>query len=165
MANHDEHDSPTVRASYDRFLAPSAEQRETFGSLTSAIDHFLKVTASYRSGLFPCYDLAELPRTNNDLEHLFGSTRYLERRATGRKMASPSLVLRGSVRIVAAVVTQGRSFVGADLRPTDLQRWQRLRTTLETRHEARRAQRRFRRDPVAYLTALENLLLKQVLPP
>jgi hypothetical protein len=164
LANHDQQDGASVHTSYDRFLETIAETSATFGSLTPAIDHFRKVTASYRSGLFACYAVPDLPRTNNDLEHLFGATRYHERRATGRKVANPSLVLRGSVRIVAAVVTQGRSFVGADLRPTDLRRWQSLRATLETRHEARRVQRRFRRDPVAYLTALENLLLKQVLP-
>jgi hypothetical protein len=141
-----------------------AETRAAFGSLAPALDHFRKASASYGSGLFACYDVPNLPRTNNDLEHLFGATRYHERRATGRKVANPSLVLRGSVRIVAAVVTQGRSFVGADLRLTNVPRWRSLRATLESRHEARRVQCRFRRDPAAFLTALESLLLQQVLP-
>ena len=57
--------------------------------MAPAVEHFRTVTKSYWLGLFQCYQVAELPRTNNDLEHLFGSTRYLERRATGRKMASP----------------------------------------------------------------------------
>jgi hypothetical protein len=165
LANHDAQDGTTVQASYDHCLETLAAKRETLGALTPAIDHFLKVTASYRSGLFACYDGPDLPRTNNAREHLFGSTRSLERRATGRKMASPSLVLRGSVRLIAAVVTQRRSFVGADLRPADPPRWLSLRATLETRHDARRRQRRFRRDPADFLNTLENLLLQQVLPP
>ena len=45
--------------------------------------HFVRVTRSYRPGLFGCYQVADLPRTNNDLEHLFGSHRYHERRASG----------------------------------------------------------------------------------
>lgn len=53
--------------------------------------------------------------TNNDIEHVFGSTRYYERRATDRKQASPGLVLCGSVRIVAAIATQQNHFSGSDL--------------------------------------------------
>ena len=75
-------------------------------SLGSAVDHFVKVSRSYWPGLFACYDMAELPRTNNDLEQAFGSHRYHERRATGRKGASPSLVLRGSAKLVAGLATR-----------------------------------------------------------
>src|SRR3712207_8356057 len=68
--------------------------------------HFLKVTVSYWPCRFHCYGVADLPRTNNDLEHLFGSNRYHERRATGRKTASPGTVLRGAVRLIAATATR-----------------------------------------------------------
>ena len=54
------------------------------GSLATGIDHFLKVTRSYAPGLFHCYDIESLPRTNNDLEQLFGSWRHHQRRCTGR---------------------------------------------------------------------------------
>src|SRR6185369_4091593 len=63
------------------------------GTLAPALVHFRKVTRSYWPGLFPCYTLPDLPRTNNDLEQFFGAYRYHERRTTGRKVASPSLVL------------------------------------------------------------------------
>ena len=119
---------------------------------------FLKVTASYQSGLFHCYDVVDLPRTNNDLEHVFGSTRYYERRATGRKQASPGLVVRGSVRIVAAVATQEYHFRGPDLAPRGLTQWRMLRKQVEYRHEARREQCRFRKDPERYVLALEEQL-------
>jgi hypothetical protein len=45
------------------------------GPLATAKQHFLKVTQSYWSGLFACYDDPELPRTNNALEQFFGSFR------------------------------------------------------------------------------------------
>lgn len=77
-------------------------------SLRAAALHFLKVSRSYGPDLFHCYDIADLPRTNNVLEHTFGSLRYHERRANGRKAASPSLVLTGSVRLPAALVTRTR---------------------------------------------------------
>src|SRR5512142_2902383 len=53
--------------------------------------HFVKVSRSYWPGLFRCYESADLPPTNNDLEHFFGSHRYHERRASGRRRASPGL--------------------------------------------------------------------------
>jgi len=93
-----------------------------------------------------------------DLEHVFGSTRYHERRATGRKQASPGLVVRGSVRIVAAVATQNYSFSGSDLAPHNLAEWRMLRKQINYRHEARREQHRFRKDPEHYLRALEEQL-------
>ena len=48
-------------------------------SVQKGLRHFLKVTKSYRPGLFKCYESSDLPRTNNDLEHAFGSHRYHER--------------------------------------------------------------------------------------
>ena len=58
-------------------------------SVRAGLKQFLKVTKSYWPGLFRCYESADLPRTNNDLEHLFGSHRYHERRSSGRRRASP----------------------------------------------------------------------------
>src|SRR5205807_2655409 len=69
------------------------------------LEHFVKVSTSYEPGLFHCYDVKDLPRTNNELEQFFGSYRHHERRISGRKVASASLVVRGAVRVVAAVAT------------------------------------------------------------
>ena len=114
------------------------------------------MTRSYWPGLLPCYRVPDLPRTNNDLEHLFGSQRHHERRATGRKGASPSLVLRGSVRLVAATVTRLRPVEPCDLAPSDREAWYRLRQTLQRRRHGRILRARFRRDPQAYLQELEH---------
>jgi hypothetical protein len=73
------------------------------------------------------------------------------------------MVVRGSVRVVAAVATPPGGFIADDIRPTDIQRWQTLRASLEKRREGRRAQLRFRREPEAYLARLEEQLLKQAL--
>ena len=66
------------------------------------------MTRSYRPGLFHGYAVADLPRTNNDLEQLSGSYRRHERRVTGRKVSSPATVLRGPARVVAALATRLR---------------------------------------------------------
>ena len=122
------------------------------------------MTTSYWPGLFHCYDVPDLPRTNNALEQYFGSARYHERRASGRKDASPGLVVRGAVRVVAAIATRDQPFGEVALRPADLAAWRTLRRQLAVRQAARCAQRRFRRDPAGYLTALEAALSKASLP-
>jgi hypothetical protein len=69
------------------------------------------------------------------------------------------------VRVVAAGASRGFCFSAADLRLTDVPAWQALRHTLHDRHEGRRRQLRFRRDPQAYLASLEQRLLTPSLPP
>jgi hypothetical protein len=126
--------------------------------------HFVKVTKSYWPGLFHCYTSADIPRTNNDLEHLFGAHRYHERRASGRKQGSPGLVVQGSVRVVASLATRLRPEEGLKLPPGYVDDWRRLRADLDERRESRRKQRRFRRDPVNYLNRLEKRCLDPSLP-
>jgi len=139
-------------------------QQESLGDLAPAVKHFCKVTASYWNGLFTCYSVKQLPRTNNGLEQYFGVARHTERRVTGRKRASPALVIRGSVRVVAAGASRLVAVSAASLRVTDAKAWRTLRQQLNYRHEARRMQLRFRRDPDAYLAALEQRLLTPSLP-
>jgi hypothetical protein len=158
-------DAAGVQQRYGGLIGAIARHRETCGSLQDAFAHFHKVTRSYWPGLFRCYDVADLPRTNNDLEQFFGSYRDHERRASGRKVACPGTVVRGSVRLPAAAATRLRPIAVADLVPRDLQAWWDLRGALEPRQAVRTRGRRFRRDPVAYLRSLEEALINQVLPP
>lgn len=164
LSNPAEQDGATVAAAYRRLLTTMTARQAETGPLAGAVAHFLKVTASYQPGLFACYDVPGLPGTNNDLEQAFGAVRYHERRATGRKGASPGLVVRGEVRLVAALATRLGQIQEADLLPADLTRWRSLRRKLDGRQATRRAQRAFRRDPTGYLEALETTLLKPVLP-
>ncbi len=122
------------------------------------------MTRSYWAGLFACYDRADLPRTNNDLEQFFGSYRHHERRCSGRKVASPGMVVRGPVRIVAAPATRRRPITAADLVPTDMTAWRSLRDRLANRQQVRTMGRRFRQDPGGYLQTLEAALIKAVVP-
>ena len=130
------------------------------GSLAGAAAHFVRVSRSYWPGLFACYEVADLPRTNNDLEHVFGSHRYHERRSSGRKRASPSLVVRGQARLLAAAATRQRSYTAAELAQADRGRCEELRGQLEARRQRRVQRRRFRRDPQAFLQQLEAKLLQ-----
>ena len=100
-------------------------------SVRAGLKQFLKVTRSYWPGLFRCYDAADLPRTNNDLEHTFGSHRYHERRSSGRRRASPGLVVMGSARVISGLATRLRPEEGLVLRPGYVEGWQALRAKLE----------------------------------
>ena len=149
---------PAVRARLGGLLGAMRRHRAEAGPLGGGVDHFLKVTRSYWPGLFACYASADIPRTNNDLEQLFGSHRYHERRATGRKGASPALVLRGSARLIAGLATRTREVTAADLAGADRDEWKRLRAELEERRQRRVDRHRFRRDPDGYLRGLEAKL-------
>ena len=154
----------TVRRQYRAHLQAMRRQRSRNGALQPALRHFLKVTASYLPGLFYCYAVPDLPRTHNALEQLFGSTRHHERRCTGRKAASPGLVLRGSVRIVAGLGSRLRSYSAEELAPVSIPHWRKLRAGLEQRRQARTLRRRFRINPAIYLRQLEAILLRSALP-
>ncbi len=157
LANHDDLDGAALRQTYqEQVLTPLRAHQVPGDPLAPATAHFAKVTASYWPRLFHCYDVADLPRTNNDLEQYFGVARHLERRATGRKGASPALVVRGAVRVVTLLAMRQHRDLATDGS---------LRQRTDARHQTRRAQARFRRDPTTYLATLEEQLLKPALPP
>lgn len=155
---------PAVRGQLIGLLGAMRRHRKSVGKLGPAVDHFLKVSRSYWPGLFACYDTAGVPRTNNALEQVFGSHRYHERRASGRKGASPALVLRGSVRLIAGVTTRMREVSVSELAGADRDQWRRLRSELEQRRHRRVERRQFRRDAEQYLKALEDKLYQSRLP-
>jgi hypothetical protein len=165
LSNDKKQTATEVRQAYEDLLAEMEQAPTLSEPLAAMLSTFRKVTTSYWAGLFHCYDHADLPRTNNELEQYFGSARYHERRTTGRKQASPGLVVRGSVRIVASVASRLHSLSGPELCPTDLTQWRALRSKLNQRQEARRMQHRFRTSPESYLAALEEKLSKERLPP
>ena len=124
-----------------------------------AIAHFLNVTRRYAPHLFFCYQIPDLPRTNNGLEQSFGSVRRSERRATGRRGAVPGLVVHGAVRVQAALATRLKTFTVHDLIPYDLQAWRTVRAEISSYQGKRCKQSRFRKNPAAYLAEIEHRFL------
>jgi hypothetical protein len=165
LSNHDQREALTVQRRLGGLLGAMTCHQSTAGTLAPALVHFRKVTRSYWPGLFACYTVPDLPRTNNDLEQFFGAYRYHDRRTTGRKVASPGLVLNGSVCVIAAAATRLHTYSAAELAPEDVRAWQALRQARETRRQQRTLRRRFRRDPASYLAKLEANLLQLILPP
>lgn len=164
LANAEEQPATEVRQAFVRILRSIGVTKRHCGELEAALTHFLKVTRSYQAGLFHCYADPAIPRTNNDLEHCFGQHRHHERRATGRKVGSPSTVLHGSVRLVAGVATRLRPFTPTELAPGDIGCWQQMRKTIRQRFALRAQGCRFRRDPDTYLAQLEETYFRLALP-
>lgn len=157
-------DGHIVELCFQALLKAMAACQTWAGSLQSGIVHFLHVTDSYFSGLFHCYSVSGLPRTNNDLEHIFAIVRHHQRRCTGRKVAPTSLVLRGSVQLVACVATQISTWHSQHLATVPVTAWRCLRFQLEQHRINRVKQLRFRRSPATYLAQLETQLLQLTLP-
>jgi hypothetical protein len=151
LENEDQLTGNEVRQQMEELLTEIRSNQTTVGLLQPAVAHFLKVSASYWPGLFHCYDIPGLPR-------------YHHRRASGRIRASAGTVVRGSVRALASAASRLHPFNEYELRHPNLDRWRDLRQSLELRQEARRQQGRFRKDPAAYLAALEAMLVKPSLP-
>lgn len=155
LANTDGANGQTVRRRYERWVL-ELEQSAVSDTLHTSARHFLRVTRSYADGLFYCYQIAGLPRTNNALEQTFGCVRYHERRASGRKVASPSLVTDGSVRVPASLYTRAAPVTVQMLASVPHARWHARRAELEQQHKARRLRCRFRKNPEQYLATLEQ---------
>jgi hypothetical protein len=154
-----------VKRRVSGLLGAMTRHQAAAGTLAPALQHVRQVTRSYWPGLLPCSTVPDLPRTHKELEQFCGAHRSHERRATGRKVASPSLVLRGSVRLIAYAATRLHPFTSADLAPETVSAWQELRHDRETHRQQRVQRRRFRRDPAAYLAKLEADVLQLSLPP
>ena len=165
LANADGADRATVEARYAVLLADIQDEAAPSATLQAMAAQFAKVTASYGPLIFTCYDVPDLPRTNNDLEQMFGGLRHQLRRATGQKNAPASLVVYGATRLPAAVASQLHLFTAAELVSADLEQWRTVRARGAQRRWPRVLGRRFRQDPEAYLQALEERLIKLSLPP
>jgi hypothetical protein len=165
LSNQAQHEVLTVQRRLGGLWGAMTRYQAAAGTLAPALGPFRKVTRSDWPGLFPCSTVPELPRTNNDLEQFFGAYRYHDRRTTGRKVASPSLVLNGSFCVIAAAATRLHTSAAAELVPENVSAWQELRQERESRRQQRTLRRRFRRDPVAYLAKLATNLLQLILPP
>jgi hypothetical protein len=124
--------------------------------LQPALSHLVTVLRRLGDGLYYCYDVPGLPRTDNELEHFYRHVKASERRITGRKR-SDSFVVRMGGFAVYAITAAGTS---------ELELWQQLaavatplwlaaRATLRANQARQTKMRRFRLHRAAYLADLE----------
>jgi len=93
--------------------------------------HLNKVSTSYWPGLFHCYDIEELPRTNNDLESHFRDTQRRLLRTTGQKGQTRRALQRiGAWELLPRPPTEAKCLaalreVTGDQLAQERQRWRR----------------------------------------
>lgn len=158
LANADGAPADIVTGRYKKWIGQLEQDSRDPGlsdALREAAFHFIRVTRGYGLDLFHSYRIPDLPRTNNALEQAFGSLRYHERRASSRKVASPSLVLSGCIRMASAIFTRTRTVTKEMLAAVPHAQWRDARAQLERRRQSRCLRYRFRKNPGAYLAALE----------
>jgi len=150
-----------VAARFDSWVAKlqaAASGQPLSETEQACLQHFLQVTASLRPQLIQCYDVAGLPRTNNDMEGFIRAIKTRYRRVSGRKNWNRYLLRYG--RRVAYYEAQVRSASGvvgvngavAQVTP---QQWRRGRAEQQARQQDQLKQYRFRHKRATFLRNLE----------
>jgi len=122
------------------------------------LDHFLQVLAHLRPHLIHCYDVAQLPRTNNDMEGCIRAIKTRYRRISGRKNWDGYLLRYG--RRVAyyewwAQEAQRQLKLDRKLRLVTRNDWQQTRTQTSQGLSNQLKRYRFRHRQSAFLSDLE----------
>ena len=124
--------------------------------LRPKVEHLVTVLRRLGPGLYHCYDVPGLPRTDNDLEQFFRRVKADQRRITGHKRADAFVVRVGgfAVYATAAETTSTTSLLQA-LASVPADAWQRERVILRANQERQSKMRRFRLHRAAFLADLE----------
>lgn len=122
------------------------------------LDHFLQVLAHLRPHLIHCYDVAQFPRTNNDLEGCIRAIKTRYRRISGRKNWD-SYLLRYGRRVAYyewwSQEAQRRHKLDRQLRLVTRSDWQQTRMQTSQGLNIQLKRYRFRHRQSAFLSALE----------
>ena len=124
--------------------------------LRPKVEYLITVLRRLGPGLYHCYDVPGLPRTDHDLEQFFRRVKADQRRVTGHKRADAFVVRVGgfAVYATAAETTPTTSLLQA-LASVPADAWQRERLILRANQERQTKMRRFRLHRTAYLADLE----------
>lgn len=134
--------------------------------LRQPVEHLVTVLRRLGHGLYHCYDVPGLPRTDNDLEQFYRRVKTLERRITGHKRSDTFVVRVGGFAVYATAASQGtESEVLRQLGAVPAAAWQTERAHLWATQERQTKMRRFRLHRAAYLADLEARWAQVADPP
>jgi hypothetical protein len=142
-------------------LKHECEAPTTTDAVQKGLRHFLKISTQLRSHLTVCYDVPQLPRTNNDTEGFIRQVKMRYRRMSGRKSWNQYLIRYGP-RVVyyESLMTQAGASpatVAARLPGVDRAAWRHQRQQQKAREEHQRNRYRFRNKRERAFQHLENL--------
>jgi hypothetical protein len=146
--------SASVRQAVEHYLIDLTTRSTHDAEDQRVAEHIHQVFRSFWWGLFTCYDVPGLPRTNNELERFIRQIKMGQRRVSGRKNVHDFIIRYGAY---AALVDSGESLDELLTRLADvdqeafLQERKRLNLTLLDEAKIHR----FRHHRTDYLAELE----------
>src|SRR5205823_4255945 len=124
--------------------------------LRPKLEHVAAVLRRLGDGLYHCYDVPGLPRTDNALEQFYRRLKAQERRITGRKRADSFVVRFGGFAVYALAASgEPAPALVRQLATVPAVAWRRERAVLRTIQARQTKMRRFHLDRPAYLADLE----------
>lgn len=146
---------------FDAYLARlscflAAEERTEDEKLR--LGHLLKVLTHLRPGLVHCYDRADFPRTNNEMERTIRAVKMHYRRITGRKNWNNYLLRYGRCVVYQEWWQQqpnGEVCLQTRLQQVASSSWRQVRQDTRDAHQEQLNRYRFRHRPLDYLSSLE----------
>jgi hypothetical protein len=148
-------DADTIQTQLNAYLHQLQTRSDLSQPLLAFRDHLMALTRRYTPGLFHCYRIPGLPRTNNDLESLFGKVRRRTCCTAGPYHAQQLLHDFGAWLLFETIPNQHRQL--ERLRRVSLDDFRQERQRMQHHLQARTAHRSFRRQPCNYLARLEAL--------
>lgn len=148
-----------VRARVETYLddiAAAVAKGSISAWLQQPVEHLRTVLLRLGDGLYHCYDVPGLPRTNNDLEQFYRRVKASERRITGHRRSDTFVVRVGGFAVYAVTASEtSESELQRQLATVSANDWQRERAVLRANQERQTKMRRFRLHRDAYLADLE----------
>lgn len=95
MLNNANTTSSKVEQSVDKYLKQLINQSDLTSQEKVVVAHIDQTLRNMWWGLFTCYDVDQLPRTNNELEGYFKRIKSGQRRITGRKKVHEFVIRYG----------------------------------------------------------------------
>lgn len=136
------------------------EQAVATGDLAAwlhpALTHLVTVLRRLGNGLYHCYDVPDLPRTDNGLEQFYRRVKACERRITGHRRSDQFVMRVGSAAVYAVAADAiSEAALLRQIAQVPASIWQAGPLRLRA-HQARQAtMRRFRLHRAAFLADLE----------
>jgi len=146
--------SATVQAELNQYLTQLEQRSDLNDTLSAFRSHLQRLTNRYAPGLFHCYDIPGLPRTNNDTESLFGRVRRQTKRTSGDYHAKQRLQEQGAWLLFDLLNDQDKQL--QRLKRVPVAEWRNERLRMQAHLASFSHDRRFRKQPVAYLAQLET---------
>jgi len=146
--------SAAVHAELDKYLTQLERRSDLNATLSAFRGHLRRLTNRYAPGLFHCYDIPGLPRTNNDTESLFGRVRRQTKRTSGAYHAKQRLREQGAWLLFDLFDDEDEQL--QRLKRVPLDEWRNERQRMQSHLASFSDDRRFRKHPIAYLAQLET---------